>query len=63
MTILRDPKRRVETLEHRDCECDRDGWGAAHVAGLVCVVGAVIVAALGQNGWGWLLLVAVLIFC
>ena len=31
---------------------------SVHVVSLVCVVGAVVVAATGHDGWGWLLFVA-----
>lgn len=27
----------------------------------ICVVGAIVIMAMGQSGWGWLLLVAVLL--
>lgn len=31
-----------------------------NVLPIVCVIGAVVVSCLGRDGWGWLLLIAVL---
>lgn len=30
-------------------------------ASTLCIIGAIIVAASGNDGWGWLLLIAVLV--
>jgi len=29
-----------------------------HIVALVCVLGAILLAALGRDGWGWLLFIA-----
>lgn len=34
---------------------------ANHVLAALCIIGAIVVAATGNEGWGWLLFVAVLV--
>lgn len=54
-------KERVETLEEDAEELSWPNYKGEHVLAAMCLLGAIVIAVSGHDGWGWLLFVAVLI--